>query len=190
MTRPELNKMIKVKDFKDFYWLKEELVIFCRKNNIPSSGSKKDLSSRIQYFLETGNIKKENKNKTAKPIIEFLTVNTKIEKNIVCSQVHRKFFKENIGNSFSFNVIFQNWLKENTGKTYQEAILAYYDILEKKKNGVSKIDSQFEYNTYIRDFFEDNKDKSLSDAILCWKYKKSIPGSNKYSIEDLKVLNK
>lgn len=32
------------------------------------------------------------------------------------------------------------------GKTYAEAIAAYYQILEDKKNGKTKIDKQFEYN--------------------------------------------
>ena len=86
--------------------------------------------------------------------------NTKIEPNFVCSEKHRAFFKEHIGNSFSFNVAFQKWLKSNTGKTYKEAIVAYYQILEEKKKGKTKIDKQFEYNTYIRDFFEDNKGKT------------------------------
>ena len=35
---------------------------------------------------------------------------------------------------FSFNVQFQKWLKTNTGKTYKDAITAYYEILEEKKN--------------------------------------------------------
>ena len=94
-----------------------------------------------------------------------------------------------IGSSFSFNVLFQKWLKNNTGKTYSEAIEAYYQILENKKKGKTKIDKQFEYNTYIRDFFADNKGRTLEDAIQCWKYKKSIPGHNRYEKSDLRVLN-
>ena len=42
--------------------------------------------------------------------------------------------------------------------------------------------------TYIRDFFEDNKDHSMSEAIICWKYKKSLPGHNRYERSDLRVL--
>ena len=86
---------------------------------------------------------------------------------------HRAFFKERIGKSFSFNVLFQKWLKSNAGKTYKDSINAYYKILEDKKNNKTTIDKQFEYNTYIRDFFNDNKDKTLDDAIKCWKYKNS-----------------
>ncbi len=50
------------------------------------------------------------------------------------------------------------------------------------------IDKQFEYNSYIRSFFEDNKGKSLKDAIKCWKYKKALPGDNRYEQSDLDVL--
>ena len=63
----------------------------------------------------------------------------------------------------------------------------WYEIQEEKKRnkGVSQIDSQFEYNTYIRDFFNNNKDKSLKDAIMCWRYKKSLAGHNRYERQDL-----
>lgn len=84
--------------------------------------------------------------------------------------------------------MFQKWLKSNAGKTYQDAIDAYYLILENKKKGKTKIEKQFEYNTYIRDFFEDNKGKVLEDAIKCWKYKKQLQGHNRYDRTDLIVL--
>lgn len=48
--------------------------------------------------------------------------------------------------------MFQNWLKSNAGKTYEDAINAYYQILADKKKGKIRIDKQFEYNTYICHF--------------------------------------
>lgn len=92
------------------------------------------------------------KRKTTKDV-GVITENTLIESNVVCSEKHRSFFKEKISKSFSFNVLFQKWLKSNAGKTYGNAINAYYQILEEKKKGKTTIDKQFEYNTYIRDFF-------------------------------------
>ena len=65
---------------------------------------------------------------------------------------------------------------------------AYRDIAEQKKTTKTAIDSQFEYNTYIRDFFADNKGRTLGDAIKCWKYKKSLPGHDRYERDDLKAL--
>lgn len=58
----------------------------------------------------------------------------------------------------------------------------------RKEKGKTAIDKQFEYNTYIRDFFEDNQGKSLKEAILCWKYKKGLPGHNRYEKSDLIAL--
>lgn len=80
------------------------------------------------------------------------------------------------------------WLKENTGKTYREAIAAYHRILEGKKTGKPVIDKQFEYNTYIRDFFADNKEKTLEEASVCWKYKRNLLGHNQYERTDLVSL--
>ena len=186
--RPDLNKELDAKTFKSFYYLMEELVSFCRENKLPVSGGKIELTERIACYLDTGDIMKASSNRKKTINICTITEKTKIEPNIVCSEKHRAFFKEKIGKSFSFNVAFQKWLKSNTGKTYGDAIKAYYQILEEKKKVKTKIDKQFEYNKYIRDFFEDNKGASLEEAIICWKYKKGLQGHNRYEKSDLAVL--
>lgn len=183
--RPVLDRNLDSKTFRDYYYLKEELVNFCRENGIPVSGGKIEIADRIAYFLETGKILSVSSERKKGTAISVLSEDAKIEANFVCSEKHRIFFREHIGNSFSFNVAFQKWLKNNTGKTYKEAIAAYYQILEDKKKGKTKIDKQFEYNTYIRDFFADNKGKSLEEAIKCWKYKKQLQGHNRYERTDL-----
>lgn len=187
--RPELTSETNADTFRDFYYLKEELVQFCRKNGLPASGSKQELTERIAHFLETGKVLNATTQKKASAAVGDITESTVIEENIVCSEKHRAFFKDKIGKSFSFNVAFQKWLKNNSGKTYADAIRAYHKILEEKKKGRTVIDKQFEYNTYIRDFFADNQDKCLADAIKCWKYKKSLAGHNRYEKSDLAVLN-
>ena len=187
--RPNLDNSLDSKTFKEYYYLKEELVNFCRKNNLQTTGGKIELTERIANFLETGERTYKSHNIRKNVIIDEITIHTIIEENFVCSEKHRAFYKEKIGNNFSFNVAFQKWLKSNSGKTYQDSINAYYQILEDKKKNKTIIDKQFEYNTYIRDFFDDNKDKSLEQAIKCWKYKKNLKGHNKYEREDLKILN-
>ena len=188
MDRPELNKKLDSKTFREYYYLKEELIDFCRKNNLQTTGSKIELTDRISKYLDTGERIFKSYDTRRTKIIDEITLDSVIEDNFVCSEKHRAFYKKEIGNSFSFNVLFQKWLKSNAGKTYKDSIVAYYKILEDKKNNKTTIDKQFEYNTYIRDFFNDNKDKTLDDAIKCWKYKKSLKGHNKYEKEDLKVL--
>ena len=188
--RPELNKDLDANTFRNFYYLKEELVEFCRMNHLPASGSKIELTERIASFLDTGRIEKTVPKRRKTSNVSEITEDSIIESGFVCSEKHRAFFKEKIGKSFSFNVLFQRWLRENSGKTYKDAIKAYYRILEEKKNSKSKINKQFEYNTYIRDFFEDNKGKSLEEAIVCWKYKKRLPGHNRYEKSDLIALSR
>ena len=64
--------------------------------------------------------KRQKKVQKKSQIIGNITTDTEIEPNFVCSGKHRAFFKEHIGNGFSFNVAFQKWLKSNTGKTYAD----------------------------------------------------------------------
>ena len=188
--RLELTSELKSKDFLDNYWLKEELVSFCRDNGLPASGGKLELTERIAHYLDTGEVlpnqPKHPRSKTASDSV--ITLSSIIEENFVCSEKHRAFFKKEIGGRFSFNVIFQKWLKSNAGKTYGDAVAAYRQIMEEKKQSKSTIDKQFEYNTYIRAFFEDNPGKALADAIKCWKYKKSLKGHNQYDRTDLIAL--
>lgn len=186
--RPNLCIKLDSKTFKEYYYLKEELIEFCRKNNLQTTGGKVELTERIAKFLDTGERNIENHNIKRTKIVDEITLDTIIEDNFVCSEKHRAFYKEQIGKSFSFNVLFQKWLKSNSGKTYKDSIEAYYKILEDKKKNKTTIDKQFEYNTYIRDFFNDNKDKTLEQAIKCWKYKKSLKGHNKYEKTDLIAL--
>lgn len=56
IIRPSLDKNISLKDFNDFYWLKEELVSFCRQMGINRSGGKIEIAERILKYLETGEI--------------------------------------------------------------------------------------------------------------------------------------
>lgn len=188
--RPDLDLKLSAGIFRQYYYLKEELVDFCRRNNLQATGSKSELSERIAVFLESGKrTRAEHKTRKTQSAGE-IKPNNIIEENFVCSEKHRAFFKEQVGKSFSFNVAFQKWLKSNAGKTYAEAITAYYQILQGKKSakGKGEIEKQFEYNTYIRDFFAANKDKTLEQAIKCWKFKKSQKGHNKYEDSDLAVL--
>lgn len=187
--RHELDKHLDSETFRGFYYLKEELVDFCRENRLPTSGGKIEITDRIAYFLETGSILSISPAKKKAVVISDINESTRIETNFVCSEKHRAFFKEYIGKGFSFNVAFQKWLKSNAGKTYKEAMIAYYQIMEDKKKGKTVIDEQFEYNAYTREFFADNKEKSLEEAIKCWKYKKQLYGHNRYERSDLVALD-
>ena len=106
-----------------------------------------------------------------------------IPQNVVCSQELRAFFVEHMGKGFHFKAEFQDWLHNNAGKTYKEAVAAYNSIEHPKE-----IKPQFEYNQYIRDFFADNKGATLKDAIRYWHWKKLQPGSHRYEKSDIDAV--
>lgn len=188
--RPKLARGLASGHFKGYYYLKEELVDFCRQQGLQTTGSKEQLTDRIAYFLDTGEKKCTTVSGSKKKVPSgSITKESVIEADFVCSEQHRAFFKEAIGKAFSFNVAFQKWLKAHAGHTYEEAIKAYECIQSEKKKDKTPIDKQFEYNTYIRDFFHDNKGKTLEEAIQCWRYKKAQKGDHHYEPSDLKALD-
>jgi len=190
--RPELERNLEVDTFKQYYYLKEELLCFCRECDLKISGSKDLLKSRVEHFLRSGkdlNVSATLKHsKKAKTVFQILTLESIIEEDFCCTQTHREFFKSIIGNSFHFSVAFQKYLKSNAGEKYSDAISQWYIIEKENKTEKGKIDSQFEYNRYIRDFFRDNQGRTLQDAIKCWKQKRALPGTNAYEKCDIKIL--
>ena len=183
----DLTNDLKPDEFKEYYFLKEELKDFCRKEGLKVSGSKQELEERIVHYLSTGEelVKpkiSQSKNEGGSEI----SLDSRLGENFRCSEDKREFFENEIGPGFKFKVKFQKWLKSNPDKTYRDAIDAYHEIQNSKEK--TKIDKQFQYNQYIRDFFENNNDKSLDDAIKCWKYKKSLKGHNRYEKSDLEIL--
>lgn len=185
--RPNLTKDISIQDFKDYYWLKEELQSFCREHGISASGSKIEITDRIETFLQTGEIKKalrKPKSKTQSQTQANLSLDTVITENHRCSQDVRAFFKTVISPKFHFSTYIQNYIKNNVGKTYRDVVAAWYEEEEHKKDSAYKkeIAPQFEYNQFTRDFFADpnNKGKTRKEAIEAWNNIKKLPGSNTY----------
>lgn len=193
MNKPKLTKHISLDNFNDFYWLKTELITFCRSLGISTSGGKIEIAERIRYYIKTGKIiKKPAGNKKQSKFNwsqEVLTKETIITDNYKNGRNVRGFFIREIGSHFSFNVIFIKWIRENAGKTLKDAIDEWEKIneIKKVKGYESTIDPQFEYNRYIRAFLKDNPDLSGKDARKFWKLKKEKRGNNDYERDDLKL---
>lgn len=203
--RPSLAEGMSVEEFRNYYFLKEELVQFCRERGLATGDSKAELTERVARFLG-GSAVVEGDDDSADSLVSLggekvrrRTVNSGgvlseesiIEEGFVCSERHRAFFREKIGAGFRFVVPFQRWLKENAGRTYGEAIEAYKEIMRRKSQdgATEEIGVQFEYNRYVRDFFADNRGRyGLQEAIICWKYKRDLPGHNRYERADLRAL--
>ncbi len=51
---PKLDKNLSPEEFRQYYFLKEELKDFCRTEGLKVGGSKEDLEKRIVHYLSTG----------------------------------------------------------------------------------------------------------------------------------------
>lgn len=91
--RPKLDKNLDGKTFREFYYLKEELVDFCRRYGLPTSGGKLEITERIAHFLDTGEVIAAKKAQKKSQIIGNITTDTEIEPNFVCSEKHRAFLR-------------------------------------------------------------------------------------------------
>jgi len=194
MDRPNLDNKISLKDFNEFYWLKKELIEFCRTIGISSIGGKIEIADRIRNYLLTCKVKKTETKKTKITSKfnwnnEILTRETIITDSYKNGEKVRSFFIREIGSHFAFNVIFIKWIKENVGKNLGDAIIEWNRIYEMKndKNYVSEIDPQFEYNRYMRAFLKDNTEMSSKDAMKFWKLKSLQRGTNEYNRKDLEL---
>ncbi len=190
--RPMLDEKISVQDFKDFYWLKEELIKFCRKNGISYVGGKIEITNRIIEYLETGKITKpktKRQKKLPKPT-KPLTLETVIGVDYRSYKEKKEFLQSIIGKQFHFTIHLLDFFKQNIGKkTYGDIVDEWYkeQKLKSDPNYVKEIAPQFEYNNYIRDFMKANPNMTIKDAIKYWKLKKSMSGDNKYSEKDLEL---
>ncbi len=194
--RPPLNKNISAKDFTDFYWMKAELVDFCKTEGLPKTGSKIAIAQRIEQYLLTGQKVFPTTKKTAKATSKFdwnnepLSLTTLLTDNYKSTENVRAFFTEQLGKPFKFNVKLMNWMKANTGKTLADALQEWERLKEASKLDTKpkNIAPQFEYNRYIRDFLSDNPDKDRKTAIALWKIIKARRGDNVYRQTDLRFL--
>lgn len=195
VARPNLDENISLKDFKEFYWLKQELLDFCKTHGISRDGGKREIADRIYFYLSTGQVPKkvEAKKNTVDPSFNWKSAKLSRETIITSSYKNglnaRNFFEREIGSHFAFNVMFMKWMKENVGKSLADAIVEWNRIydLKKDQNYVSEIGPQFEFNRYVRAFVNDNPDCSVKDAIKFWKLKRAQRGTNEYDKKDLEL---
>ena len=92
---------------------------------------------------------------------------------------------------------YTDWTKEGHPHSYESKICflinpKHYKIIFDSQNRESLGKSTYkaeEWQDIVNNYFEDNKGRSLEEAIVCWKYKKSLQGHNRYEKSDLVALD-
>lgn len=169
MSRPPLTKHITAADFRAYYWLKDELVTFCRAVGLSTAGGKQELAARIAGFLETGKRAAPSATirKAAGKMPEHFTRDTLIGPNWRCSESLRAFFSAEIGKPFKFNQVMRDLVQFGHGKTLGEALDTWQAANESTER--TQIAPQFEYNRHMRAYYEAHPEATRAEAIEAWK---------------------
>ena len=199
MSRPKFENIETGNEFNTWYWLKSEMVDILRKSGLPSTGRKFELRDRIMFALDNGGrSKSEPKRRKAKSHFnwarEELTNGTRITDNVSFGPNFRNFMKSRIGDKFSCNSDFMDWVKENEGKTLEQAVLKWKELDDRSEDPTFRreIAANNMFNQYIRDFMDSNPHKALKDARRFWLLKKKLPTENgfiRYSDSDLNLVD-
>ena len=196
MKRPDICDIQTGHELKRWYWLKQELVDFCKLTNLSYVGAKFDILERIATVLDKGVSKIEKVQRSDKPTSKFvwsksvLTLETVITDSYTNGQNTRFFFKEHCGDKFHFSIPFMNFMKNNCGKTLKDAINEWHRLNNQSKdeNFKSEIPTGNQYNKYLRDFFADNPSMTVEQARQFWKLKRGLPlGRHIYERTDLEL---
>jgi Domain of unknown function (DUF6434)/SAP domain-containing new25 len=196
MNRPDIRDIKSGDELKKWYWLKQELIDYCKLTQLSYTGAKFDILDRIASSLDNESSKPINLKPRPKPTSKFLWSTSKLTLNTIITDSYtngpntREFFKKHCGDKFHFSIPFMDFMKKNYGKTLQDAVNEWIRLHEqtKSKGFKSNIPEGNQYNKYIRDFFADNPTKTIKDARHFWKLKRSLPlGRHIYESTDIKL---
>lgn len=172
VSRPKLCSSTPESEFLAWYWLKAELILFCRENELRTTGSKEELTERIAAFLGGRQELTYPPTKAAKfqhSVLECLTLQTVVTPGFRLSSKLRAFFNEHAGPNFHFNQVLRDFFREPNGRTLADALTLYRN--SQMKSG-QPIMAQFEYNRHMREFFDEHPGASMKEARLAWWHKR------------------
>lgn len=189
--RPPLEKVKTGAEFKRWYWLKKELVPYCREQGLGTVGQKPELERRIVRFLDTGEVVRPQRKQVESSFDwrrEKLVLSTVITDSYRNTKNMRNFMKANAGEHFKFSNEFMQWMRNNTGKTLKDA-LAYWIELDRKKRHSGYREKplpQNEYNQFTRALSEARPGISTKEIQRLWAIKRSKPGPHVFMPGDEK----
>ena len=184
--RPVLRPEISLSDFKNYYWMKADLIAFARRLGVPTDGYKPELVRRIERRLRglpTAPEHARRQPRTSRDSDRPLRRATPVV-HYKSDDKTRAFFEAEIGPHFHFTYRLNQFRLTHEHLTYGDLIDEWVAEYERRKSPGYKapIASQGEYNQYIRDFFADrrNRGKAFSDAVASWNAAKRRRGDRRY----------
>jgi SAP domain-containing new25/Domain of unknown function (DUF6434) len=173
MQRPELNAHLSANEFAHWYWLKEELLQFCRAERLPVTGSKPQLSERIAAHLAGQSAPTKQAPRRAGAMPTSFALDTVIGPGWRCGPALGAFMRVHCGNGFRFNAAVRNFIHTHSGQHLADAVACYQRSVARGAP-VPQIIPQNEYNQHTRDFFAQNPGATRQQAIAAWQAKRAL----------------
>jgi SAP domain-containing new25 len=172
MQRPALNCQTNAQEFLRWYWLKEELIAFCRFARIPASGPKPELTVRIAAHLAGQALSTSPRpSRNAQMPTEF-TLETTIGQGWRCSLPLGVFLRAHCGRTFRFNAAVRKFVHTQVGRSLAEAVECYR-LSVAPDSPQTEIAPQLEYNRHTREFYANNPGASRQQVLEAWWARRS-----------------
>jgi len=191
--RPDIFDCADAATFRQWYYLKEELVAFARDHGFQSTGGKFEIADRIAYYLDHGEAPPPAP-KARKATSTFdlhsgdLSDATVITDSYKNTQNVRRYFKRHI-DGFAFSIPLMDWMKANAGKTLADAVVEAKRIKDAKRKGVKQPDQPHnQYNAYTRAYFAAVTDGTQEEVRALWAERRKRPGPYVFDLKDLDLV--
>jgi hypothetical protein len=172
MPRPRLTRSLPLAEFERWYWLKDELIVFCRTHQLQTSGSKPELAARIVTLLEGGAPSHTRIARRVAIMPHTFHASTVIGDGWRCSPALGAYFRTVCGKRFRFNAAMRTFIHTGTGRTLREAAACYWQSVA---SGLppKAIIPQNQYNQHTRDYHAKHPGATRAEVIAAWKAKRA-----------------
>ena len=173
MNRPSLSKNLSELEFRRWYWLKSELIAFCREHGVSSAGAKEQIAEKVAAHLGGRALSQfvTARRKSGKMPSEF-SLDTLIGEGWRFTYKLRDFFVLHCGSGFRVNEPLRELMATGQGRPLSDAIALYHSSATKPKRPIAK---QFEYNRHIQAFIANNPGATHEEAVAAWWIKRRKP---------------
>jgi hypothetical protein len=175
--RPELTAAMSAAEFQRWYWLKAELTAFTRSLQLPTSGSKPELASRIARHLDARPMRPQTRRATvSRTLPEPLTLHTAIGPHQAATRQLRSFFEATIGTRFTYDIHMRTFLASATTKTLGEAVDHWHATRKAPKPETLP---QLEFVRFSKRWYRANPTGTPSGCRVAWKHERSLPAEQR-----------
>lgn len=170
MSNPPLDQTLDAAEFARRYWLRSELVGFCRREGITASGSKDELTARVTAHLSGQPLPMPAAARRIGGMPTVLNADTVIGPGWRCTEALRRFLEAELGRRVRFDGALRRLVHEGAGLRLGDLIARWAEAPLK-----AEIAPQFEYNRFVRAFRAASPGATHAAVVAAWKAYRDTP---------------